>query len=52
VVVLPTPPFWFAQAIVWPTQWPAWGAITRLNSIIDGRLTSGPAGIHSLAAGS
>ena len=20
VVVLPTPPFWFAQAIVWPTQ--------------------------------
>jgi hypothetical protein len=34
VVVFPTPPFWFAQAIVWATQWPVWKALTNTNSTI------------------
>ena len=35
-MVLPTPPFWFAQAIVWPTQGPARNALTVVNSTIAG----------------
>src|SRR5256714_6323530 len=35
VVVLPTPPFWFAQAIVWRTQCPMRNAVTSVNSTIE-----------------
>jgi len=41
VVVLPTPPFWFAQAMIWPNQVPisvvqnepilAFGAVARFG---------------------
>jgi hypothetical protein len=40
VVVLPTPPFWFAQAIVWATQCPARYALTENHSTIDSLPTS------------
>src|ERR671912_2548061 len=36
VVVLPTPPFWFAQAIVRATQRPARNTLTERDSTIDG----------------
>src|SRR5512146_1159447 len=37
VVVLPTPPFWLAQAIVWPTQSSARKALTSIDSTIAAR---------------
>src|SRR3954465_5700719 len=44
VVVLPTPPFWFAQAIVRPTQRSPRTGFTETDSTIDGRFTSGATG--------
>ena len=35
VVVLPTPPFWFAQAIVWRTQCATRVTVTKVNSTIE-----------------
>ena len=40
-MVLPTPPFWLAQAIVWPTQCPARNALTIVDSTIAGRFDLG-----------
>ena len=40
VVVLPTPPFWFAQATVCATQRPAWLGLTVIDSTIGARFTS------------
>ena len=34
MVVFPTPPFWLAQAIVWPTQAPGRRVLTSVNSTI------------------
>lgn len=38
VVVFPTPPFWLAQAMIWPNQRPAWMGLTSVNSTIFGSI--------------
>ncbi len=51
VVVLPTPPFWFAQAIVRPTQRCARTGFTDTDSTIDGPFTSDAAASARTAEG-
>src|SRR5664279_2389012 len=47
VVVFPTPPFWLAQAIVWPTQYPGLMSFTLSHSTKNGTLpASAPNGHH------
>jgi hypothetical protein len=61
VVVLPTPPFWFAQAMIWPNQVPisvvqnelilAFGAVARFGGWLLKRVLPTRRGLAGLRRG-